>query len=298
VPVPSVAETVVLSSGKQVQVKSYKVQGQLVVLELHNGSIQAYALRDVNLPATRAASAQITPSQQVTSGNGPASAQERTAPPGDLGPDKPAAGQTAGTTQSKAWASEVRITQPSEGRVVMVGPTPGAATPAPAESAVVEGKPTDAEPNTTPIVTPTPSRRLLAAQRFDGEIAALAERAGEYVKKVRQYGDACLGTTVGTAHGGGYGIAAGRAWSRGGAPVDFVSAYAYAGSWTVEIDNASTPFCRALWSEVADLGPSIDMAKAAAIERARRGGAWPGDVRDALHKYGIEWDKSVTITHR
>jgi hypothetical protein len=86
VPVPSLGETVILTSGKHVEVKSYKVQGQLIVLELQNGLAQAYALRDVNLTATQAANTQTAAPGGTTAGDSSSGAQQSSASAGALAP--------------------------------------------------------------------------------------------------------------------------------------------------------------------------------------------------------------------
>jgi len=54
--------------------------------------------------------------------------------------------------------------------------------------------------------------------------------------------------------------------------------------------DLSSGFCRDLYNQIVGRGESVKVAMARAEEGALRAGLWPGDVREARRRHGLDWE--------
>lgn len=191
-------------------------------------------------------------------------------------------------------AAGVHVSQPAGVPIVIVGrPKP----PDPASFGALADAGAAASPDT--------SRRLAAKRALAGELAALAPRASEFNTTMRAYYDACQGkyteklTTeerAGVAAGADARAAAVAGTGPRGAAVAAGASYGEWGAAWVQrsvrsesLANETTVECRTLQSRAQSLLGELTTARDDAVRRARAAGTLPGDEREVLNGYGLNW---------
>ena len=127
------------------------------------------------------------------------------------------------------------------------------------------------------------------------DLAALSRRADTLDANARRYVDACYnkytsGAASGVSVGRGAAYSLGAAVGSGGwAAWDTYSRFAWQESWAADtsVDNATTAFCRSLWSDVENDYAVVSRGLAAVDDLGRRAGIHPGAVRDLRASYGF-----------
>ena len=161
------------------------------------------------------------------------------------------------------------------------------------------------EPGNLSLETPQERQRQTAKYALAQEIYSLAPKANQLERALRAYYDACAGKltvtreseqTSGVAAGTTTGASAGVAVSGNFIAVGAAVSYGeFVASWmeqknTVRVlENETTIECRTLLSSAKSLFIEVTNARDAALGRARIAGVLPGDEREVLNAYGMNW---------
>ena len=211
-----------------------------------------------------------------------------------LGTNEPEAASTAKPRDLSDVAAGVRLSHPAGVPIVIIG------RPKPPDLRSFGDLP---EPNLG--ATPEGARRLAAKRALAGELAALGPKTSDFNATMRAYYDACQGkytekvTTearAGVAAGAdATAAAAAAAGPRGGAVAAGVSYGEWGAAWvqrtvrSESLANETTVECRTLQSRSQSLLGELTTARDDALRRARAAGALPGDEREVLNGYGLNW---------
>jgi hypothetical protein len=173
---------------------------------------------------------------------------------------------------------------------------------------VIIGQPQPAapiEPGSVSYATPQERQRQAARYILAKEIYNLVPKANQLEGTLRAYFDACAGKytvtheaeqSSGIATGSEAAASAGVAVAGNAMAVGTAVSYReFVANWvqqkyTVALtDNETTVECRALLSSARSLAIELTNARDDALRRARSGGALPGDEREVLNTYGMNW---------
>lgn len=160
-------------------------------------------------------------------------------------------------------------------------------------SSVSSARSPAAAPEPSPGTTTTMVGQAEAA--FAPTLMSLSRRADTQDSNFRRYLDACYekvtkATTAGNSFGVGSESSTGAVvGQRGFIAWDVDSRYRWQESWVAgsEIDNATTAYCRSLWSDIAADAAVIRSELANIDEAARRAGIYPGVIRELRAQYGF-----------
>jgi hypothetical protein len=121
---------------------------------------------------------------------------------------------------------------------------------------------------------PAPTESDLARDRalrgLDAQMAALAQHASRFARMVERFRDRCVNEQV-----AGPGARS--------APWQEAAAY-------VEMDRAVAVECLGGREQIRSLRGDVAAALESAEEQARRDGLYPGEIRDARRRHGLDWD--------
>jgi hypothetical protein len=121
---------------------------------------------------------------------------------------------------------------------------------------------------------PAPTESDLARDRalrgLDAQMAALAQHASRFARMVERFRDRCVNEQV---------------LGPGARSAPWQEAAAY-----VEMDRAVAVECLGGREQIRSLRGDVAAALESAEEQARRDGLYPGEIRDARRRHGLDWD--------
>lgn len=121
-----------------------------------------------------------------------------------------------------------------------------------------------------PVPTESDLARDRALRGFDAQLAALARHADQFARMVERFRDRCVNEQV-----AGAGARA--------APWQEAAAY-------VEMDRAVAVECLGGREQIRSLRGEVAAALETAEEQARRAGLYPGEIREARRRHGLDWE--------
>jgi hypothetical protein len=176
------------------------------------------------------------------------------------------------------------------------------------ERIVIIGKPQPlppVAPDSLSYATPQDRQRQAAKYALAQEIYNLAPKANQLERTLRAYYDACAGkytiareteqmsgVAAGAAAGASAGVAVSGNATAAGAAVsygDFVATWMEQKDTVKVLEDETTVECRTLLSSAKSQFIEITNARDSALGRARVAGALPGDEREVLNTYGMNW---------
>lgn len=148
----------------------------------------------------------------------------------------------------------------------------------PSNSTAKTAKPNDtnkepAPEENEPIIFDYEIKRKIGLDEFERDIYELSKKANEMDINYTRYRDSCMFKYT-------YGN---------------VSIFTYGRTWfsvwegNVSIDNESTPECRKIWSDFSRLTREIKAGIEYSMEKAKKNGVLPGQMRKVREKYYLDW---------
>lgn len=113
-------------------------------------------------------------------------------------------------------------------------------------------------------------RRLQGLEQFEKEVVQLAKKADQMDVEYRRYKDSCMNQSTQI-------YSYGRSW------FSVWDGYTY-------VNNESLPECKKIWSDFVRLTEEIKAGMIYSMERARKAGVYPGQVRKVREKYYLDWE--------